>query len=58
MRTRGQVEFQCRLGLTGKIIQIRKAENDPKKAITFPNPGNAIAVPTQMAVVPTLEMIL
>lgn len=40
------------------MIQIRKAEKLPKKAITFPNPGNNIAVTTHTAVVTILDPIL
>jgi len=43
---------------TGRMIQIKKAENDPKKAITFPNPGSKMAVTAQIAVVMIREMIL
>jgi hypothetical protein len=42
------------------MIQIRKAEKLPKNAITFPNPGNRMAVMTHTPVViildPTLKM--
>jgi hypothetical protein len=44
--------------LTGKMIQIRKAEKLPKKAITFPNPGKSIAVTTQTPVVMILDPTL
>jgi hypothetical protein len=40
------------------MIQIRKAEKLPKKAITFPKPGSKIAVTTHTAVVKILEPIL
>jgi hypothetical protein len=45
-------------GLTGKMIQIKKAEKEPKKAITFPNPGRRIAVIVQTPVMKILEMTL
>jgi hypothetical protein len=40
------------------MIQIRKAEKLPKKAITFPNPGKSIAVITQTPVVTILDPTL
>jgi len=40
------------------MIQIKKAENEPKKAMTFPNPGSKMAVTAQIAVVMIREMIL
>jgi len=40
------------------MIQIRKAEKLPKNAITFPNPGNKMAVMTQTPVVMILEPTL
>jgi hypothetical protein len=45
-------------GLTGRMIQIRKAEKLPKKAITFPNPGKSMAVITQTPVVTILDPTL
>lgn len=40
------------------MIQIKKAEKDPKKAMTFPKPGRRMAVIAHIAVVNILEMIL
>jgi hypothetical protein len=40
------------------MIQIKKAEKLPKKAITFPNPGSNMAVITQTPVVTILDPTL
>lgn len=40
------------------MIQMRKAEKDPKKAITFPNPGRRIAVIVHTPVMTILEITL
>lgn len=58
-----EVEVRCIGGAgrgehTGRMIQIRKAENEPKKAMTLPKPGKATAVAAHTAVVMILEMIL